>query len=85
MAFLRKILKKTIASELKTADAEAAKILIKMDADGDQLVEPEELLAYQKKQFRKLDRNRDGVISKLDIKKTEKKKYKGWPITVGGN
>jgi len=80
-----KNIKKTIASELRTADAEAAKILIKMDADGDQLVEPEELLAYQEKQFRKLDRNRDGVISKLDIKKKEKKKYAGWPISQGGN
>jgi len=80
-----KNIKKTIASELRTADAEAAKILIKMDADGDQLVEPEELLAYQKQQFRKLDRNRDGVISKLDIKKKEKKKYAGWPISQGGN
>jgi len=80
-----KNIKKTIASELRSADAEAAKILIKMDADGDQLVEPEELLAYQQKQFRKLDRNRDGVISNLDIKKKEKKQYKGWPITQGGN
>jgi len=42
-------------------------------------------LAYQQKQFRKLDRNRDGVISSLDIKKKEKKIYKGWPITQGGN
>jgi len=80
-----KNIKKTIASELRSADAEAAKILIKMDADGDQLVEPEELLAYQQREFRKLDRNRDGVISRIDIKKKEKKLYKGWPISQGGN
>ncbi len=80
-----KNIKKTIASELKTAEAEAAKILAKMDSDGDHLVEPEELLAYQEKQFRKLDRNRDGVISRLDIKQKEKKIYKGWPISQGGN
>jgi len=80
-----KNINKTIANELKTAEKEAAKIIKKMDADGDHLVEPEELLAYEQQQFRKLDRNRDGVISKLDIKKKEKKQYKGWPITVGGN
>lgn len=73
-------IKKTIRNEIKTSEAEAAKILKKMDTDGDQLVEPDEILAYQKKQFRKLDRNRDGVISKVDIKKEEKKKSKGWPI-----
>ncbi len=75
-----KNIKKTIKSELRTSEAEAAKILKKMDTDGDHLVEPEELLAYEQKQFRKLDRNRDGVISKLDVQKQEKKKYKGWPI-----
>ena len=80
-----KNINKTIANELKTAEKEAAKIIKKMDADGDHLVEPEELLAYEQQQFRKLDRNRDGVISKMDIKKKEKKQYKGWPITVGGN
>lgn len=74
-------IKKTIRSEIKTSEAEAAKILKEMDADGDHLVEPDELLAYQKKQFRKLDRNRDGVISEVDIKKEEKKKRKGWPIS----
>jgi len=74
-----KNIKKTVRSELNSVEADAAKILKKMDADGDHLVEPDELLAYQKKQFRKIDRNRDGVISGADIART-KEKSKGWPI-----
>ncbi len=68
---------KTIAKELETAEEEAARIVKEMDADGDNLVEPEEFKAYKQKKFRALDRNRDGVISSKDIKKT---KTKGWPI-----
>jgi len=75
-----KNIKKTVRRELKSVEADASEILKKMDADGDHLVEPSELVAYQKKQFRKLDRNRDGVISSEDIKKIEKTKSKGWPI-----
>ncbi len=68
---------KTIAHELETAEAEAAKIIKKMDTDGDHLVEPEEFKAYKKKRFRALDRNRDGLISEKDKKRV---KTKGWPI-----
>ena len=74
-----KNINKTIANELKTAEAEAEKIIKKMDTDGDNLVEPDELKAYKRKSFRALDRNRDGVISKKDIKNVEAKS-KGFPI-----
>jgi len=66
---------KTIASELNTAEKEAALIIKKMDADKDGLVEPSELKQYKKKQFRKLDKNHDGVISRKDVKRN-----KGFPI-----
>ena len=68
---------KTIAKELNTADKEAAALIKKMDTDGDQLVEPDELEAYKKKQFDALDKNNDGVLSRKDIKKT-----KGFPIRL---
>ncbi len=74
---------KTIASEFETAEAEAERIIKLMDADGDNLVEPEELKAFKRRQFRAMDRNRDGVISKDDIKKLKKSKTKGWPIQQG--
>lgn len=61
-----KAINKTIANELKTAEKEAAALIKKMDADKDQLVEPEEIKAYQRKQFKKLDVNSDGIISGLD-------------------
>ena len=66
---------KTIANELKTAEKEAAKLIKKMDADGDNLVEPSELEAYKRKQFNKLDKNHDGVVSRKDVKQR-----KGFPI-----
>ena len=80
-----KNINKTIASEFETAEAEAERIIKKMDADGDNLVEPEELKAFKRRQFRAMDRNRDGVISKEDIKKVKKTKTKtkGWPIQQG--
>lgn len=70
-----KNINKTIASELNTAEAEAEALIKKMDKDGDNLVEPSELHAYKKKQFRSMDKNRDGVISSADVKKS-----KGYPI-----
>ncbi len=80
-----KNINKTIASEFETAEAEAERIIKKMDADGDNLVEPEELKAFKRRQFRAMDRNRDGVISKEDVKKLKKSKTKtkGWPIQQG--
>ncbi len=57
---------KTIANELNTAEKEAEALIKKMDSDGDNLVEPDELKAYKKKQFRALDKNRDGFISAED-------------------
>ena len=80
-----KNINKTIASEFETAEAEAERIIKKMDADGDNLVEPEELKAFKRRKFRSLDRNRDGVISKDDVKKLKKSKtkIKGWPIQQG--
>ncbi|MCK4843158.1 MAG: EF-hand domain-containing protein [Methylococcales bacterium] len=70
-----KDINKTIAKELNTAEKEAARIVKKMDTDGDHLVEPSELEAFKHKQFNALDRNHDGVISRQDIKRK-----KGWPI-----
>jgi Ca2+-binding EF-hand superfamily protein len=75
---------KTIANELEMAEKEAEAIIKKMDTDGDNLVEPEEFLAYKKRQFRAMDRNRDGVISNTDIKKEKVKRKKGFPIQWGG-
>lgn len=66
---------KTVTSELKSIDKEAAALIKKMDADGDSLVEPEELEAFKEAQFEKLDKNRDGVLSSSDISK--KKNTKG--------
>ncbi len=66
---------KTIASELGTAEREATALIKKMDSDGDNLVEPEEFAAYKRKQFDALDTNKDGVISRKDVKKS-----KGFPI-----
>lgn len=66
---------KTIAIELGTAEKEAADLIRKMDSDGDNLVEPEEFSAYKRKQFDALDKNKDGVISRKDVRKS-----KGFPI-----
>ena len=66
---------KTIAKELNSAEKEAEALIKKMDTDGDNLVEPDELEAYKHKQFDALDKNHDGVISSKDIKKT-----RGFPI-----
>ncbi|MCK5477457.1 MAG: hypothetical protein KAI44_00930, partial [Methylococcales bacterium] len=66
---------KTIAKELNSAEKEAEALIKKMDTDGDNLVEPDELEAYKHKQFDALDKNHDGVISGKDIKKT-----RGFPI-----
>ncbi len=68
---------KTIAKELNTAEKEAAALIKKMDTDGDNLVEPEELKAFKQKQFDALDMNKDGVISSRDVKRT-----KGYPIRI---
>ena len=69
-----KNINRTIANELRTAEREAAKLIKKMDLDKDGLVEPAEITLYQKKQFNTLDKNKDGVISRKDVKS------KGWPI-----
>ena len=61
-----KNINKTITSELNSIDKEAKALVKKMDADKDGLVEPEELKAYQKKQFEALDTNNDGSLSLAD-------------------
>ena len=66
---------KTIAKELRTAEKEAALLIKKMDTDGDNLVEPLELKSFERKQFDKLDKNHDGMISRQDVKRA-----KGFPI-----
>lgn len=60
---------KTITKELNAIDKESELIVKKMDSDGDNLVEPEELEKYKRKEFDKLDTNRDGVLSKADASK----------------
>ncbi|NOQ36459.1 MAG: hypothetical protein GQ569_11305 [Methylococcaceae bacterium] len=69
---------KTITKELNSIAKESALIIKKMDSDGDNLVEPEELKAYQRKQFNKLDANNDGVITAADINKKQAKKGFGY-------
>ncbi|KAF3977061.1 MAG: hypothetical protein HFP77_09290 [Methylococcales symbiont of Iophon sp. n. MRB-2018] len=66
---------KTIAKELSTAEKEAEAMISKMDSDNDNLVEPEEFDAFNRKQFNSLDKNQDGVISQRDINRK-----KGYPI-----
>jgi len=63
---------KTVTSELKSINKESAALIKKMDADGDSLVEPEELEAFKEAQFEKLDKNRDGVLSSSDTAKNAK-------------
>ena len=70
-----KDINKTIANELNTAEKEAEALIKKMDADGDSLVEPEELKAYKKKQFDALDRNDDGLITSSDAAKNINVKF----------
>lgn len=60
---------KTVTSELKSINKEANALIKKMDSDGDNLVEPEELEAFKEAQFEKLDKNRDGVLSSSDTTK----------------
>jgi len=57
----------TIEKELNAIDKESEAIIKAMDTDGDNLVEPNELKAYKQQQFKKLDKNQDGVISKSDL------------------
>jgi Ca2+-binding EF-hand superfamily protein len=75
---------KTIEAELNTAKAEAEAIIKSMDTDHDNLVEPEEIEAFQLKQFHALDKNHDGNISSADtkpIKKAPKKSpAKGYSV-----
>ncbi len=66
---------KTVTSELESINNESVALIKKMDADGDSLVEPEELEAFKEAQFEKLDKNRDGILSSSDAiakKKTVK-------------
>ena len=67
-----KAINKTIASELNAAEKDAEALIKKMDADGDNLVEPDELKAYKKRKFRALDKNRDGFISVEDASKSRR-------------
>ncbi len=73
---------KTIEKTLKSIEKKSEAIIDAMDADGDNLVEADELRAYKRKEFGKLDTNNDGVISKADLKEKKKSKYKGYPIVV---
>lgn len=66
---------KTITNELNSIDTESEAMLQRMDADCDNLVEPGELKAFQRQQFNKLDKNKDGVISQADIKKFPSKGF----------
>ncbi len=75
-----KNINKTIVKTLKSIDKRAEAIVDAMDKDGDNLVEANELRAYQRKKFNKLDTNNDGVISKADLVEKKKSKYKGYPI-----
>ncbi|MCF6202289.1 MAG: hypothetical protein L3J59_01265 [Methylococcaceae bacterium] len=75
-----KNISKTIASELKMANKEAEALIKKMDTDGDKLVEPEEIDAYKRKQFDKLDTNQDGFISSADMSKSNSKPSKGYSV-----
>ncbi len=75
-----KNINKTIASELKMAEKEAEALIKKMDTDGDKLVEPEEIEAYKRKQFDKLDKNDDGFISSSDTEKSDSKPSKGYSV-----
>ncbi len=68
----------TIIKELNSAHQESEAIINKMDTDGDELVEPDEIKAYKLKQFQALDSNHDGVLSSSDLSK--KTQYKGYPI-----
>ncbi len=68
---------RTVAKELVEAEKQAENLVWKMDSDGDNLVEPHEYRKYKKKQFSKLDRNQDGVISKQDLKRK-----RGFPIRI---
>lgn len=71
---------KTIAKELNTAEKEAEALIKKMDADGDSLVEPDEFIAYKKKQFAALDKNRDGTISSSDASGSKKSSGPGYTV-----
>ncbi len=57
----------TIESELNAIESESAAIIATMDTDGDNLVEPEEIKAFQKQKFAELDKNKDNLISKKDL------------------
>jgi Ca2+-binding EF-hand superfamily protein len=75
-----KDINKTIANELNTAEKEAEKLIRKMDADGDNLVEPDELKAYKEKQFDALDTNDDGYISSSDASKKKSEKFSSYHV-----
>jgi len=68
----------TISKMLNAIDSKAEAIVKQMDFDHDNLVEANELKAYERKQFKALDKNKDGVLSAADSKTTSV--YKGFPI-----
>lgn len=71
---------KTMESELDSAKKEAEAMIDKMDTDGDNLVEPDEIKAFKQKQFDALDRNHDGALSELDTGKVDYIPAKGYNI-----
>ncbi|MCK5829071.1 MAG: EF-hand domain-containing protein [Methylococcales bacterium] len=77
-----KNINKTIANELKTAEKEAEALIQKMDADGDNLVEPNEIKKFKQAQFDALDKNNDGALSSSDIGSaaTNKAPSKGYSV-----
>jgi Ca2+-binding EF-hand superfamily protein len=75
-----KNINKTIANELKTAEKEAEALIKKMDTDGDNLVEPNEIKAFKKEQFNALDKNHDGVISSSDASAKKVAPSKGYSV-----
>lgn len=69
---------KTVIKTLNSIEQKSEAIVDQMDTDNDNLVEKEELKAYQRKQFNALDKNKDGFLSSADLRK--KSSHKGYPI-----
>lgn len=70
----------TVTKALNSMDKKAKDIVKMMDTDHDNLVENDEIEAFQRKQFDALDKNKDGVLSEADLGK--KAKHKGFPIRL---
>ena len=70
----------TVTKALTTMDKKAKDIVKMMDTDHDNLVENDEIEAFQRKQFNALDKNKDGFLSEADLDK--KPQHKGFPIRL---